>query len=274
MSAPSETALHNISGWRLHGDHVEAFDDVVIDESAIALSYNGSAHAVMMATARDLEDFALGFSLSEGIVATAAELQLIEISHHASGCSIELLIPQARFDALQQRPRARIGNSACGLCGIESLQAAMRAPSVLTTDDGETFSGDAIHQALRALNSAQQLNRRSGGVHAAGFAGGDQLLVREDVGRHSALDKLIGARARSGLTSGFVVMSSRASYELVHKSASAGIKLLATVSAPTSAAITLAQRCGLTLIAFARNERMNIYTHARRISGLDAAVNT
>jgi formate dehydrogenase accessory protein FdhD len=264
MNTPADNALQHIHAWRIQGAEREQFDDQVIAETAIALVYNGSAHAVMMATPLDLEDFALGFSLSEGIVASPTQWRLVEVRSEACGINIEMHIPQARFDALQLRQRHLVGNSACGLCGSESLQAAVR-PLAPLHSDGAAFSTDRIYEALRQLAQAQPLNQASGGVHAAGFAHGEGLLVREDVGRHNALDKIIGARARAALGAGFVVISSRASYELIHKTASAGIPLLATLSAPSSAAIELAEQCGLTLIAFARGERMNLYTHHERL---------
>lgn len=287
MSADIDRALRRVALTRIRDGLLEHGDDLVIDETPIALTYNGVAHAVMMATARDLQDFALGFSLSEGIVAAVSEWQFVEARRSEAGIVIEMLIPQSRFDALQQRPRQLVGNSACGLCGVESLQSALR-PLAPIAFDGAMVRVAAIEVALQSLSAAQLLNQHSGGVHAAGWAHAEGLLVREDVGRHNALDKLLGARAgmvrnavsaagreeRFRLTPlsplrgdpGFVVVSSRASYELVHKTASAGIPLLATVSAPTSAAIDLAQACGLTLIAFAREGRMNLYTHGQRVS--------
>jgi formate dehydrogenase accessory protein FdhD len=265
MPATDAPPLHACSALRIQGAGRERFDDTVIEEAAIALVYNGITHAVMMATPIDLEDFGLGYSLSEGIVAAAPEWSFIETHRHDGGISVEMHIPQSRFDALQLRRRQLMGNSACGLCGSESLQAALRPLPVLP-DSGPLIDTGRIFEALRTLASAQLLNSRSGGVHAAGYAHELGLLVREDVGRHNALDKLIGAHARASLGPGFVVMTSRASYELVHKTVSAGIPLLATVSAPTSAAIELARSSGLTLIAFARGERMNVYCHEQRIA--------
>jgi formate dehydrogenase accessory protein FdhD len=265
MPATDAPSLYAYPALRIQGSERERFDDTVIEEAAIALVYNGITHAVMMATPIDLEDFGLGYSLSEGVVAAAAEWRFIESHRHDGGISIEMHIPQARFDALQGRRRELTGSSACGLCGSESLQAALR-PLTALPNSGPMIDAGRIFEALRALASAQPLNSRSGGVHAAGYAHAGGLLVREDVGRHNALDKLIGARARASLGPGFVVMTSRASYELVHKTVSAGVPLLATVSAPTSAAIELAQSAGLTLIAFARGERMNVYCHEQRIA--------
>ncbi len=264
MTSSTIPPLRSFPALRVHGARRQAFEDSVIQESAIALVYNGTAFAVMMATPSDLEDFALGFSLSEGIVSSRSEWRFIEARSDAPGVTLEMHIPQARFDALQLRRRNLVGNSACGLCGAESLHAVLRPLAKVDAREAG-FSASSIHSALDALARAQALNRASGGVHAAGFAYHDGLLVREDVGRHNALDKLIGARAHAGLDAGFVVITSRASYELVHKTASAGIALLASVSAPTSAAIELAQQCGLTLIAFAREQRMNLYTHPDRL---------
>ena len=259
------SALRTFPAVGIDGTQRQPFDDRVIVEAAIALVYNGTAHAVMMATPCDLEDFALGFSLSENVVAGPSEWRFIEARSNERGTTIEMHIPQARFDALQLRRRSLAGNSACGLCGAESLHAALR-PLAPISASAAIFSSADIHSALHALANAQPLNQASGGVHAAGFAHTGGLLVREDVGRHNALDKLIGARARQGLDAGFAVITSRASYELVHKTASVGIELLATVSAPSSAAIELAQQCGLTLIAFAREGRMNLYTHPERLA--------
>ncbi|MDZ4813278.1 MAG: formate dehydrogenase accessory sulfurtransferase FdhD [Pseudomonadota bacterium] len=264
MTSSTIPPLRSFPALRVHGAQRHAFDDSVIQESAIALVFNGIAFAVMMATPCDLEDFALGFSLSEGVVASRSEWRFIEARSDAQGITLEMHIPQTRFDALQLRRRNLAGNSACGLCGAESLRAALRPLATVKASEAR-FSASDVHNALDALAQAQALNRASGGVHAAGFAHEDGLLVREDVGRHTALDKLIGARARAGVDAGFVVITSRASYELVHKTASVGIELLASVSAPTSAAIELAQQCGLTLIAFARDQRMNLYTYPERL---------
>ncbi len=264
MTATDPPSLHIRSALRIQGAERERLDDTVIEEAAIALVYNGTTQAVMMATPADLEDFSLGYSLSEGIVACASEWHFIEARRHDGGVSVEMHIPQARFDAVQAQRRHLISSSACGLCGSESLQAALR-PLIALIEPGPTIQSARIFQALRDLAAAQPLNNRSGGVHAAGYAYDGGLLVREDVGRHNALDKLVGARARADFGPGFAVMTSRASYELVHKAVSAGIPLLATVSAPTTAAIELAHASGLTLIAFARGERMNVYTHEQRV---------
>ena len=177
-------------------------------------------------------------------------------------------IPQARFDALQERRRGLEGRSGCGLCGVESLQAALRpVPRVATPAVGQRA---AIHAALAALAEQQPLNSHSGGVHAAGFAHAGGLLVREDVGRHNALDKLVGAMAThepdAARQDGFLVITSRASYEIVHKAATAGIAVVVAISAPTDLAIRTADAAGITLAAFARGDLLNVYTHADGIA--------
>ncbi|MEO8002012.1 MAG: formate dehydrogenase accessory sulfurtransferase FdhD [Arenimonas sp.] len=239
------------------------FEDKIIEEAPIAMLYNGVSHAVMMATPIDLEDFALGFSLSEGIVENAAQFSFIEIIKTDLGFSLEMAIPQARSDLLGERRRHLAGASGCGLCGVESLQAVMRPAPKITRR--QSIGIDRITQGIRALAKQQPLNNESGGVHAAGFVHADGLLVREDVGRHNALDKLIGALARQNSDDGFLVLSSRASYELVHKAAMADIGVMVAISAPTSSAVQLADACGITLICFARGEQMNLYTHAGQV---------
>lgn len=241
----------------------QPIDEAVIDEAPIALRYNGAAYAVMLATPTDLADFALGFSLTEGVIADATELRGIDIERRADGVVIEMAIPQARFEQIDERRRAFGGYSGCGLCGSESLQAAMRPTPVVT--DSQRVDVAAVQAALRALPARQPLNALTGGVHAAAYVSADSLLVREDVGRHNALDKLIGALPRSPRPAGFLLMSSRASYEIVHKAACANIGLVVAISAPTALAIRTAEAAGITLLAFARDEGMNLYTHPWRV---------
>jgi formate dehydrogenase accessory protein FdhD len=255
-------ALATLAAWRLAAAR-EAFTDTVVVERPVALLYNGLAFAVMLATPTDLEDFALGFSLSEGIVADADDWRLLERTDGADGTCLEMAIPQARAEALDARRRGLAGRSGCGLCGVESLQAAL--PPVPRLPPRAPVPAAAVHAALAKLESLQPLNARSGGVHAAAFAHADGLLVREDVGRHNALDKVLGARARAGLDDGFLLVTSRASVELVHKAATCGVGLLVAISAPTSLAIRLADECGLALAAFARGGAMTLYSHHERI---------
>jgi len=243
--------------------------DKVIAETPVALVYNGVPFAVMMATPCDLGDFALGFALAEGIVAGAGEFELVDVLQTERGISLQGLIPRERFDALQQRKRSLSGRSGCGLCGIESLEEAVRpTPEVA---NGPNLDRAAIAAGMRQLAQAQSLNTLTGGAHAAAFVPKNHsAIVREDVGRHNALDKLVGALARTSgappVASGFLAITSRASWEMVHKAAHAGIAVIAAISAPTSLAIEAADAAGITLIAFARDESMNIYTHAARIA--------
>lgn len=234
--------------------------------------FNGIAYAVMMATPCDMEDFALGFALSEGVVEKAPEFQLVDCLRSVHGISLQGLIPQSRLDALEQRKRNLPGRSGCGLCGVESLQQAL--PPLRRIESDTCMPITMVNRGLQQLAQRQPLNAASGGVHAAGFVYEGSIVVREDVGRHNALDKLIGALARETDApasaawrdgQGLLAITSRASCEIVHKAASAGIAVLAAISAPTSLAIELAERANVTLIGFARGEGMNVYTHAERL---------
>jgi formate dehydrogenase accessory protein FdhD len=273
VESTAGAGLRCTSALRIGRNGGEAFDDRVIEEIPVAMLYNGLAWAVMMATPCDLEDFALGFALSEGVVERAEEFELVDCLRTGHGVSLHALIPQVRLDALEQRKRNLAGRSGCGLCGVESLQEAVRP--VRRVESGARVEAAMIRRGLRELSERQPLNDASGGVHAAGYVHANGIVVREDVGRHNALDKLVGAQARGSDArastawrdgDGLLAITSRASYEIVHKSASAGIAVIAAISAPTSLAIELARRAGVTLIAFARDEGMNVYTHAERLS--------
>lgn len=255
--------LKPVSGLRFDGPRRETFSDRVVEETPVALLYNGRSYAVMMATPSDLEDFALGFALTEGVVGQASEFRLVDRTRSECGISLHAAIPQQRFDALDERSRNLAGRSGCGLCGIDSLDAAIRP--VRKVDSEIRVSLAQISDGLRQLGQAQPMNRVSGGVHAAGYVHQGGVLVREDVGRHNALDKLVGALASSCLGDGFLVMTSRASYEIVHKAAAAGIGVVVAISAPTDLAIRLAEAAGITLIGFARGTSMTAYTHTDRL---------
>ncbi len=249
--------------WHVDGDARTARTEPVADETPVALLYNGDPFAVMMATPMDLEDFALGFALTEGIVASADEFRLVDVIRNERGISLHGAIPQARFDALGERRRNLEGRSGCGLCGVESLEAAIRPIRVVS---GRCHVSVAqIRAGLEQLAQHQTLNAASGGVHAAGYVHADGIVVREDVGRHNALDKLVGALASAPLPDGFLVMTSRASYEIVHKSAMANIVMVVAISAPTALAIELAVKAHITLVAFARGETMNVYSAIERV---------
>jgi formate dehydrogenase accessory protein FdhD len=256
--------LREVAAIRIDGEGRDPRRDRVAEETAVAMVYNGRSHAVMMATPADLEDFALGFSLSEGIVAAPAEWALRDVQHGGDGIELHMTIPPSRLDALDTRRRNLPGRAGCGLCGADALATAIRP--VRRVAARAPVSVATLREALAALHDGQVLNRQCHGLHAAGFAHANGLLLREDVGRHNALDKVIGARARAGLDDGFLVITSRASYEIVHKAAEAGIALLAAISAPTALAIRLAEQAGLTLVAFARAEGMSVYAHAAGLS--------
>ncbi|MDB5799865.1 MAG: Sulfur carrier protein FdhD [Rhodocyclales bacterium] len=246
---------------RIDSNGISGTSECVAEEAAVALSYNDISHAVMMATPRDLEDFAIGFSLSEGIVAHAGEITDMEQSSSPAGITISMRITERRMAALRERRRTLTGRSGCGLCGAESLEQAIRPVAQITADI--TVTPAMIREAFAQLDQQQTLNRATGAVHAAALASGVGCVVREDIGRHNALDKLIGATRGEGMREGFLLITSRASYEMVHKAASANIALLAAISAPTSLAIELAQRAGLTLIGFARGDKLTCYTQGR-----------
>jgi formate dehydrogenase accessory protein FdhD len=240
----------------------------VAAEVPVAMVYNGVSHAVMLATPQDLEDFALGFSLSEGIVGEARQLYGVEVERSEAGIEAQISIAAERMAELKARRRTLAGRTGCGLCGAESLAHALRRPESVAP--GGRASAGAVHRAMEQLAAEQVLHRETGATLAAGWAdwAGRLLLAREDVGRHNALDKLIGAMARRRLDphDGFALVTSRASYEMVQKAASAGFRLLAALSAPTGLAVSLAERSGLTLLGFVRGERHVAYAHPERLA--------
>lgn len=243
-------------------------EDSVAEEVPVALVYNGFSHAVMMATPQDLEDFALGFSLSEGIAGSVREILDIEVVEHAHGTEVQMQLAGERFAQLRARRRAMTGRTGCGICGVESLDQLACRPIAKVGATGMLDAG-ALRRTQAELQSRQHLFDLTGAVHAAAWCGFDGRveLVREDVGRHNALDKLIGAIAaeRRSFADGFLFMTSRASYEIVQKSAAVGIAVVAAVSAPTGMAVRVAQAAGLTLIGFARGDRHSIYSHPERV---------
>ncbi len=231
--------------------------DQVAVEAPVAMVFNGISHAVMMATPTDLEAFALGFALSEGLLLSKAECYGIEVEEGAMGCEVQLEIAAAAEMRLKERRRNLTGRTGCGLCGIDSLEALDLAPAPLQAP--LQIEPSAIARAFAALPALQRLNMETGAHHAAGWASreGELIAVMEDVGRHNALDKLLGSRvlARQSTSDGFVIMSSRASSELVLKCARLQVPLLATISAPTSLAIGIAQNARVALYGFCRGER-------------------
>lgn len=243
----------------------------VAEEVPIAFIYNGRPHVVMMGTPADLEDFAVGFSLTEEIVATAAEITRLEVVRHAQGIELQLTIPDAAARRLEHRGRQLVGQTGCGLCGVETVAEVLRPPRRLPPRGA--VSRHALWRAEAALPEEQKWNRDTGALHAAAWVteAGAPEVVREDVGRHNALDKVIGALARAGRPSdeGFFLVTSRASYEMVQKVTVAGARLLAAVSRPTGLAIRLAEASGLTLVALLRGRTANVYTHPEGLTGPD-----
>ena len=248
--------------------------DAIAEEIPVAFVYNERPHAVMMATPHDLEEFALGFSLSEAIIEDAAQFEGIEVVEALAGYELRISIPNANGARLEDRVRELTGRTGCGLCGAQTLDAAVRHPAAVGST--ATIAEPALHAALSALRERQPLGIATGAAHAAAWANahGEIVLVREDVGRHNALDKLIGAmlHAHIDVAQGFVVVTSRASFEMVMKAASVGIGMLVAISAPTALAIALAQEANVTLVAFARAEGYSVYTHADRIVSAEVPV--
>ena len=238
------------------------------EETAIAFSYNASVHAIMMATPRDLEDFAVGLSLTEGIIQTVDDISEMQVLTCDSGLELRMWIPEARMRPYTTRRRFLAGPTGCGLCGIESLSEASRPARAV--EAGLQLAQEAISAAIAALPAMQSLNRQTRAAHAAGFwqPGSGLVCVREDVGRHNALDKLVGALARQRIPgrSGIVLLTSRVSVEMVQKTAVLGASILVAVSAPTALAVRVADACGMTLVAIARGEDFEIFTHPHRIA--------
>jgi FdhD protein len=261
-------AVRSIDRWREGASRRE--EDFVAEEVPIAMVYNGATFAVMMASPHDLDDFALGFSLTERLIGDAS--QLLQLETHALLEGIELAMkvtdnaPGAHLD--KERERLLPGRSGCGICGTRELENAIRQDGAVGA--GPHVSRAALEQALRELKDRQPMNLATGAVHAAAWADTDGhiLVVREDVGRHNALDKLIGAIRRSDIDvdTGFTLVTSRASYEMVTKAASAGITLLAAISAPTALAVELARSAGMTLVGFTRPGSHNVYAHPERLT--------
>jgi FdhD protein len=247
---------------------------IIPEETAIALTYNGGTYAVMMGTPQDLSDFAVGFSLSEGIVQSADDIVSLDIVQLDDGIELRMWLAQPKADRLNERRRHIAGPTGCGLCGIDSIAEAMRPAAIVT--HGRTFSPQQITAAMASMPPLQQINIETRAVHAAAFwiPGRGIVALREDVGRHNALDKLAGALARDGVSAneGMVLLTSRVSVELVQKTAAMGAPLMVAVSAPTALAVRMADAAGITLAAIARADGFEIFTHPGRITSGVAAV--
>jgi FdhD protein len=263
------TTSVDCSIWREHG----AADGkrTIPEETAVAFTYDGGSYAVMMATPQNLEDFAVGFSFTEGVIAAPADIRQLEVVEHDAGVELRMWLNEPRGTALTERRRYLAGPTGCGLCGIDSLDEAVRP--VARVREGQTITPADIMRALEALPPRQELNRLTRAVHAAAFWRPDYGLVavREDVGRHNALDKLAGALVRDSASgeSGIVLLTSRVSVEMVQKTAAIGAPIIVAVSAPTALAVRTAEAAGITLVGVARSDGFEVFTHRIRVNDIN-----
>lgn len=243
--------------------------DEIICEVPVALVYNGISHAVMMCSPSDLEDFALGFSLSEGILQQKSELFSLEVIEHSQGIEIQMEIATRQFVALKEKRRSMAGRTGCGICGVEQLEQVNHSCQILQKSDRLQGVEPAIfNHCLAQLEQAQILSQATGASHAAAFftIDGTLLAIREDVGRHVALDKLMGWYAKADKPLGFVFVTSRASFEMVQKCLANGIEMLCAISATTEMAIKIAQQYDFSLLAFTRKNKTTLYSGEHRIN--------
>ena len=264
---PDETGALRLDVRVRRDGAVSESQDWLADEVPVALIFNGISHAVMLATPLDLEDFALGFGLTEGLLARADELYGVEVQPDPAGMRVEMEVSSACFARLKDRRRSMAGRTGCGLCGTESLEQ-VEPPLQPLAPCATPLSPAAIAAALRALPSHQALQQRTGATHAAAWCSldGAVRIVREDVGRHNALDKLVGAMVEAAIDprDGFCCITSRASVEMVRKAVAAGVTALIAVSAPTSRAVATARQAGLALAGFARRDDLVLYANPDR----------
>jgi FdhD protein len=240
----------------------------IAEEVPVVLIYNGLPHVVMMATPTDLEDFVLGFSLTEELIGSPSDLRSVDVVRYSQGIEVQAQVSESCEAVIGSRTRRLSGRTGCGICGADSIGAVLK--QLHPVPAGRPIPPEAVHRAMRELVSHQKLNAAAGAVHAAGWATveGAVTMAREDVGRHNALDKLIGALRRGGTGpgDGFVVVTSRASFEMVQKTTVLGASLMASISGPTGLAVRVAEQAGLTLVGFVRGDRHTVYTHHARIT--------
>ncbi len=241
----------------------------VPEETPVAFTFNGTTYAVMMATPADLTDFAVGFSLAEGVITGSADIESLEVIRHETGIELQMWLAPSRASALRDRRRNLAGPTGCGLCGVESLASVL--PPIARVGEGFAIASEDVFDALSSLASAQHLLKETRALHAAAFwePASGIVALREDVGRHNALDKLVGTLARTGRggQSGAVIVTSRVSVEMIQKTAAIGAPIIIAVSAPTALAVRTAQGAGVTLIAIARDDGFEVFTHPERIRG-------
>lgn len=260
--------LKEVSVLRCRDGELSESQDLLAVEEPVGLEFNGISHAVMLASPADLEDFALGFSLSEGIIADASELYDCEVEQRPDGRLVHIEIASERFVKLKERRRNMTGRTGCGLCGTEALDQVSRGVKLVT--HRHTVDPLMLTAGMRSMQALQPMQQQSGATHAAAWvnAAGELVCVREDVGRHNALDKLIGALAKqkTDFSNGALLLTSRASYEMVQKAAMMGVGVIAAISAPTSFAVELAEQSGVTLLGFMRDASYVVYANAERLT--------
>lgn len=260
------TRLVSVEKWI--GTAAQTSERHLAEETAIAIVYNGTTHAVMMASPQDLHDFALGFALTEGLIEDERQCERFELVRHANGIEARFWIEQARAEQLAARRRQMAGPTGCGLCGIESLEQAIRPVDPVAST--AKVAGGEVPFIMSQLQHLQALNSRTRAVHAAAlWTNGEIGMVREDVGRHNALDKLIGAARRRPIRTdeAVLLLTSRLSIEMVQKAAAANFGIVVAISAPTAAALALAEAVGITLIGIARSDGFEVFTHPERVLG-------
>ena len=261
----STTEYSSLPVYRIRRGEAGDFEDQLIEETPVALVYNGISHAVLMSVCTNLEDLAVGFSLSEGIIDSYRDIRDMDVVPGCSGYEVQIEVSPRCFQRLKMKRRSMAGRTGCGVCGAEELDHVVREQAAVGSQ--LSISPSVVEQAFKALEEQQLLNKATGAAHAAAYITpqGEIVVVREDAGRHIALDKLIGHMARNELQGGAILVTSRASFEMVQKTVSAGIEALFAISAVTRMARDLAEESNLTLAGYCRPGKMSVYTHPQRL---------